>query len=78
MALLGTPGDFCPSSLNLLDKIYFLNSRHQGSERKMNEFATFKSSSFILESWEGTEFYLISFLWLMNQTHFLISNIASF
>lgn len=50
MAVLGTPGDFCPSYLNLLDKIYFLNSRHQGSERKMNEFATFKSSSFILES----------------------------
>ena len=50
MAVLGTPGDFCPSSLNLLDKIYFLNSRHQDGERKMNKFATFKSSSFILES----------------------------
>lgn len=42
MAVLGTPGDFCPSSLNLLDKIYFLNSRHQGGERKMNKFALLK------------------------------------
>lgn len=42
MAVLGAPEDFCPSSLNLLDKIYFLNSRHQGGEWKMNKFATFK------------------------------------
>lgn len=42
MAVLGTPGGFCPSSLNLLDKIYFLNSRHQGGEREMNKFALLK------------------------------------